>query len=436
MRFSTYPKTLLALTGVSLAFYVGCSSGGGNGGGNSVGNGASSSGGSSASGGSSGDSGSGASSSGGGLNLGGSGNGSGNGGSGVIDPDAGCATSTQKGSLVPANLLFVVDRSGSMNCNLPQDVPQDTTSYCESHPVKLDNTKPSKWESTVSALEKALGQLQKSSTIDVRAGLVVFPADGSNCSVNNTANVPIKKLDSAQLATLSTFLDNESPAGSTPLAGADIKSYAYIVSQWQNLPGNKFVVLLTDGFESCSPGSLPGLLETDIPQATQIGIKTFVIGVPGSEDGRALLSEMAHLGGTDTAGCTHVPDPPPLPPLPPASGANVGDCHFDMTTATNFSQALQDALTKISGTVLSCELDVPTNPSGGGVDTNKVNVTINGNLVQPDGQNGATCGAGANGWQYNSTKTKIELCGQACTDAKQTNATVQVVLGCPTGTIQ
>jgi len=254
----------------------------------------------------------------------------------------------------------------------------------------------------------------------------VFPKDGSNCSVNDTPNEPIKLLDQGQVSAISTFLDNETPGGSTPLAGADIEGYAYILSQWTNLPGNKFVVLLTDGFETCSTGSIPSLLNTQVPQATGIGIRTFVIGVPGSEDGRALLSQIAFIGGTpSSATCTHNPTP-----------SNVGDCHFDMTTSTNFSQDLQNALTKISGTVLSCELDVPTNPNGGGVDPKKVNVTIDGSLVQPDNQTpGDTCSPGADGWQYNSNQTKIELCGSACTNAKKPNATVQVVLGCPTGTI-
>ncbi len=424
MRFSTYRKTLLALTGVSLAFYIGCGGGGGGtaGSGGNAGSANSSSGGNSGSnsGGSSGNG------SGGTLNLAGNGGTSSSGGSaGALNPDAGCATSTLKGSLIPANLLFVVDRSGSMKCNLQTDVPQETTAYCESHPKQLDPNYPSKWQLTVSALESALSTLQQGG--NVSAGLAVFPKDGSNCSVNTTANVPIKQLDTGWVATISTFLDNETPGGSTPLAGADIEAYSYILSQWKSLPGNKFVVLLTDGFESCSTGSLPDLLNTEVPQATGIGIRTFVIGVPGSEDGRALLSQIAYIGGTPkTSSCTHNPSP-----------ANVGDCHFDMTTSTNFSQDLQDALKKISGTVLSCELDVPKNPTGGGVDPNKVNVTIDGNLVQSDKQQPSpACGTGADGWQYSdSTKTKIELCGQACTDAKKPNATVQVVLGCPTGTI-
>lgn len=411
MRFSTYRKTLLALTGLSLAFYFGCG-GGGNasttGGGASSGTGAANGNGGTGNGGTAGT----------GIILGGSGGTSSGGDGGIIDPDAGCATSTLKGDLVPANLLFVVDRSGSMNCNLPQD--GQTTANCESFPKKKYPLKPSKWELTVTALESALNQLQQAG--NVGAGLSVFPADGSNCTVSASPNYGVQLLDTQQNASISTFLDNETPGGSTPLAGATILSYAYLVSQWKSLPGNKFIVLLTDGFETCKPSEIPKLLSQDVPNATKAGIRTFVIGVPGSEDGRALLSQIAYIGGTATdPNCTHA-----------ASPANVGDCHFDMTTSSNFSQDLQDALNKISGTVLSCELDIPKNPSGGGVDLNKVNVTIDGNLVQPDN---APCSQGANGWQYNSSQTKIELCGQACDDAKTPGAKVQVVLGCPKGKI-
>ena len=213
---------------------------------------------------------------------------------GGIQPDAGCASATLTGDLIPANLLFVVDRSGSMKCNLPQD--GQTTAECEKFPQKKYPTKPSKWELTKAALESALGQLQTGG--NVSAGLTVFPADGSNCSVNQTPSYGVKLLDSGQTTAISTILDAETPGGSTPLAGATIDSYAYLVSQWKNLPGNKFVVLLTDGFETCKPAEIPKLLTQDVPNATKIGIRTFVIGVPGSEDGRALLSQIAYLGGT------------------------------------------------------------------------------------------------------------------------------------------
>jgi hypothetical protein len=145
-----------------------------------------------------------------------------------------------------------------------------------------------------------------------------------------------------------------------------------------------------------------------------------VIGVPGSEDGRALLSQMAYLGGTPkSATCKHDPAP-----------NNVGDCHFDMTTSQNFSADLKAALTAISGTALSCELDMPQ-PEGGGLpDYDKVKVIINGTDVNP--AQGGDCSQ-ANGWQYNADKTKIFLCGSACDQAKQPNASVQIYVPCAIG---
>src|SRR4029077_18530276 len=64
----------------------------------------------------------------------------------------GCASSTVKGELIPANLLFVIDRSGSMNCNLP---PITSSSDCEAKPERADSTKPSKWEIIRDALKSA-----------------------------------------------------------------------------------------------------------------------------------------------------------------------------------------------------------------------------------------------------------------------------------------
>jgi hypothetical protein len=352
-------------------------------------------------------------------------NSGGSGGTGIIvpdggggqsfNPDAGCATADFSGKLIPANLLFVIDRSGSMNCNLP---PTTSSADCEKYPVKADPSQPSKWELTEAALENAITELEQSP--NVSAGVSMFPVAGSDCNVqpNGVPNVAVAKLDATQAQKMDNFLGQVSPGGDTPLAGATILSYAYLQSQ--HLPGNSFVVLLTDGYETCSPGSLPNLLNQDVPNALKIGIRTFAIGVPGSENSRALLSQVAWLGGTPRdPNCDHS-----------GSQVDVGDCHFDMTTSQNFATDLANALKAISGTVLTCEFDLPK-PDGGAVDPNKVNVTVNGQLVQQDNK---PCGQ-AQGWQYNANKTKIELCGTPCTQVEQQSAPVKIVLGCPTGEI-
>ncbi len=254
---------------------------------------------------------------------------------------------------------------------------------------------------------------------DSSAGIVMFPTDNL-CAVKNTPDVTVQLLDTGHEASISAFLDTVAPEGSTPLAGATILAYDYLHNQLNN-PGNKFVVLLTDGAETCKATELPKLLNMDVPNARLVNIRTFVIGVPGSESARALLSQIAFAGGTPRMpGCNHNPAP-----------ANQGDCHFDMTTTQNFSADLADALNAISGTVLTCEFDVPS-PSQAGteVDLNKVNVTINGVEVLQDQTR--DCNVDAEGWQFIDNNTKIILCGQPCVDAVVPSTRVDIVLGCPT----
>ena len=331
----------------------------------------------------------------------------------------------EKGTLVPANLLLVIDRSGSMNCNLP---PIQSSTQCESFPAPADTSKPIKWDLTKTALDQAIDGLALGG--NTNAGLVVFPRPASDCAVTQTPDVPIGNLDATQVTALKGFLGTVSPKGKTPLTGAAILSYAHLYEQLKagTLKGNLFVVLLTDGFETCALGELPKLLNSPcdpndpnskpcVQTANSVNIRTFVIGVPGSEDARALLSQVAWEGGTaKSTSCTHNPSP-----------GNVGDCHFDMTTSANFAADLQKALQDISGTVLSCEINVPKPPTGKKINPNDVKVSVGGNPITQDAS--TTCDQ-ANGWQFSADKSKIFLCGTACDDAKKPGADIQLDLGC------
>ncbi|MEB2311914.1 MAG: VWA domain-containing protein [Sorangiineae bacterium] len=432
----SYRKSLVALSGVCLAFYVGCGSDdpdvANNVGGAASGNGTG---------------GSGAGGSGGGAATSGSGNGTGSGGGISLDDsgasggsqnaDGGCEQTNIASSLVPANILFVVDRSGSMNCNLPAD--GQSTADCETHPTKRDVSKPSKWELTKPALQAAITALSVGGTTSV--GLSTFPNEGTNCSPPTAPNVTVKPLDAAWASSVNAYLDVVSAGGQTPIIGASVYGYKYMHEK--AFTGNKFIVLLTDGFETCAPSQVPGFIDSDpsacaaspaacpVAHAAAVGIRTFVIGVPGSEDGRAVLSQMAYVGGTPRdPSCAHTANPPAAG----SAGSDAGDCHYDMTDpSVDFATALSDALAKISGSVLSCEVDVPANPSGGAFDYGKANVTIDNNFVSPTGAQGA-CAPSADGWQYNDDRSKILLCGAACDSAK-TGGSIKVVYGCPTGKI-
>jgi Mg-chelatase subunit ChlD len=339
--------------------------------------------------------------------------------------DSSCATASVQSELLPANLLFVIDRSGSMNCNPP---PTTDSMACESNPTRADSAKPSKWEITRDALDAAMRQLPASASV----GISYFSNDDS-CGVSSTPSVALGALGAQQLAALKASLDSVTPSGGTPLVGATILAYKHLhaLALQQKTAGNAFVVLLTDGQQSdqCSDPARCAdaiactdlLLDTEVPKAVGAGadIRTFVIGAPGSEPARAVLSQIALEGGTAPKGCN----------------AMAGECHFDMTRKADFAAALSDALTTITGKAASCELPLPSS-SGATLDKSFVNVVYtpgdgSGARVVPQDMR-AACDAGAQGWQYSADATRIELCGAICDSVRaDKKAHLDVVLGCP-----
>ncbi len=360
-------------------------------------------------------------------NTGGGSSGSGSTGTGGNKDE--CAASEQNAKLTPANLLFVLDRSGSMNCNAPEDDPQHDA-LCETQPVKRVQNAPSKWEMTRDALKGALGSLEGAE--NVRVGVSMFPKPHATleCSVEEDPDVTLERLTSRHKSDIDAFLDDVSPGGKTPMAGASILSYKYLSEELvaRKLEGNTFVVLLTDGAETCTnEATSEEFVEIDVPNATLFNIKTFVIGAPGSAPARAMLSDVAFNGLTPQSDtCVHGGDAP-----------DVGNCHFDMTTSTNFEADLAAALEEITNDkTLSCVFDVPQSSGGQRVDLNKVNVTFtpsSGDAVNIRRDDTAPCSDGANGWQYSSDKTRIHLCGEACDEVQaDQDGEVRIVLGCPT----
>jgi hypothetical protein len=339
----------------------------------------------------------------------------------------GCATATVQAELLPSNLLFVIDRSGSMACNPP---PTTASAACESDPKRADTSKPSKWEITKTALKSAIAKLPK----NVRVGLSYFSNDDA-CGVNSKPSVALRELEAAQLTAFNSSLDNTLPGGGTPLVGATILAYKHLhqLALDAALTGNSFVVLLTDGQQSeqcSSPGRCANaqectelLVNDEVPKAIAPGadIRTFVIGAPGSEPARTVLSQIASRGGTGQAGCN------------PAAG----DCHFDMTKQSDFSAALTGALAAISGMTTRCELPLPAaDGKSDHVDLSRLNV------VYTASQGGAArvvpqdtrldCDRGANGWQYSTDTGTIRLCGSSCEQIRSDpSARLDVVLGCP-----
>ena len=368
----------------------------------------------------------------------------------ALQDKSGCMAQSYESSELPASILFVLDRSGSMACNPP---PTQDSAACEANAVPVDPAQPSKWQITVRALEAVFDSLlSKKSTAQI--GLSFFSNDNT-CGVNSVPSVPLGAVTDAHVASLKTVLDSTIPSGGTPLVGATTLGYAYLhqeasaapgCSEPCGAPGNRYLVLITDGTDSCptpmraqdaaecnAAGSCTNfLVKKEAPLAAQANIKTYVIGAPGSEPARGYLSELAFVGGTPrTPTCTH----------DPTSAA--GDCHFDMTTTGDFAAGLATALGNVSGAALGCEFAVPK--TGGPVTPGSVNVQYrpqSGN-AECFSYDPAACSAGSNGWQFakkpdgSDDLSRVVICGSACERVRaDPMARVDVILGCETINLQ
>lgn len=360
----------------------------------------------------------------------------GGGGAGSIDTVTGLADITQaqldeltngacvgwssEGENVPALIQFVVDTSGSM---------RDTAA---------NTNNASKWSITAAALQDAIDSLPRMTDV----GMLLWPNMNTvpnnndqtgdvlpvETCVNTAAMIPIAPLDalgSSHRTALAGALSAATPAGGTPMADA----YAYAFEHGildpnaVNLPGARYMVLITDGQPTiqlgCAgtgselhPVAFQPVLDL-VTAAEQQGVKTFVIGSPGSEaqsstgaDGRGLLSAAARAGDTGPSGCSD-------------TGPNY--CHFDMTTVTNFATGFADALANITGQVLTCDFKITNIPSGTVINNSKLNVVyqINGSsavgdikLVLPSAD--STC-PDKNGWYLDpNDSTHVILCANTC----------------------
>lgn len=336
----------------------------------------------------------------------------------------GCVTATVQAELLPSTLLFVIDRSSSMACNPP---PITQSADCELESTRDQPSAPSKWEIVRRELLATLASLPDSSF----AGLSYFSNDDA-CGVHATPSVEIAALSSEQRSAIDLSLSHVQPSGATPLVGAVVLAYQHLHQEALagRFQGEKFVVLLTDGEQSdecVNPGRCDTaqqctdlLISDEVPKAAAQGvrIKTFVIGAPGSEPARRVLSQIALRGQTSPPGCS----------------VERGNCHFDMTQKPEFAPALAAALRTIAGQTQTCDFPLPRGAQGS-ADPTRVNVVYSPGggaateLIVPI--DGAACDAGAEGWQYTNDASRIRLCGSACARVRNNaEARVHVVLGC------
>jgi hypothetical protein len=192
------------------------------------------------------------------------------------------------------------------------------------------------------------------------------------------------------------------------------------------------MLLITDGAptlkQGCQGGGMPNTPQPTQPiideilSARQNGVRSFIIGSPGSEsvngnDVRPWLSEAAALGGTAASGCSlYGPD----------------YCHIDLSQDADFASALNAALARILGLITSCTFDIPaTGTDGQPVSRDQINVIYtpgDGSEEQLIGRDDSpTC---QDGWQIDAGG-RVVLCPDTCYKAQNDpRGAIELLFGC------
>ncbi len=341
--------------------------------------------------------------------------------------DGACAGWTTEGEALPAVLELVVDVSGSMESPAP------------------GSRNMSKWDVTRDALSTAIDTLGAQTAV----GVLYYPNRSTSAStmarmvdacVNTDELVPIAPLG-AQGSPARTALQRSLTRANTGSGTPTHDAYDYALENGMKVyesTASKFMLLITDGqptfLKSCiGTGMVDDPVDEQpivaaIAAAAAEGIRTFVIGSPGSEenvstgdDARPWLSQAATAGGTASPGCSDTGDPT--------------FCHMDMTEEPDFAAALAQGLGEIAGQINTCTYAIPPAPAGQEIDLTHVNliVTAGGEsqLVLPDDM-----GACAEGWQLNADG-QIVLCEDTCARVQEDGgARVNLLFGCASGEVE
>ena len=292
-----------------------------------------------------------------------------------------CGNSASSMAQLPADLLLVLDRSGSMTNSISDDEPCDPTSV----------TCAQRWTTMMSAMRTVLA----TSPTSVQWGLKFFSTPGLTsgsgstpvgCVVTSDVEVP---LGPSNADAITTNIATTSPNYNTPTRAAIDVAVAYLKPVQDGRP--KYILLATDGQPNC-PATGAVATATDLEPAMAAigaahaaGISVFVIGV-GPSAGN--LDAMASRGGTNKF----------YPALSP--------------------QALPSALNAIVGAVASCVYTMTATPP----DPTNLGVYLDKQLILE---------SATDGWTL-STPNAVTFHGPTCDRIKAgAYKSVQVLFGCP-----
>jgi hypothetical protein len=293
---------------------------------------------------------------------------------------------------VTPKVMFVLDKSGSMNSNSWDDDGDSATP---------DVTR---WYSLHGVVESVTSEYE----MEMNFGLTLFPSIDaetesgsfeSSCKVSEMPEVAVGPGTASAILLAIPAATQTDFGGATPAAAGMLTGVAHLEELGDETP--RAVVLITDGAANCaSPDDFLGDYDESLEDAVRdawegAGIPTYVVGIDITEDGgnvdvnpRVALDAVAQAGGVPNAG-------------------EVG--FYD----ANEPAALESALDQITHS-LGCQIELSFAPQ----EFLQLMVEVDGTHIPQVQSCAETTEAGWVQIDPENQPNKIELCNAACSDAE------------------
>ncbi|HRI07648.1 MAG TPA: vWA domain-containing protein [Nannocystaceae bacterium] len=277
---------------------------------------------------------------------------------------------------IPSDILFVLDKSGSMSMELWD------------HDKNLQTPMITRWKSLHTVVSEVVSEFESK----LHFGAKLFPKidagsfyDQGACVVLPGVEVPIAAMNAAELL-MGIPAADFAVLGGTPSYQGLKEGYTYLKALNDGLA--RAVIFITDGEISCD--NPPAAAIAAISAAWEKdGVPTYVVGVDIDEQTAAQLDQFALAGGKPVMG---------------------GQYHFYQTLD---QIDLEKAMQKILDDTVSCVLPVDPEPD----QPDLFEVWLDGAEIPR-----VTDCAKESGWVWSKEFTEITVCGDACSALKKGGA--------------